>query len=264
MNNFTVNGVSSPTFGQHTKIKKHSKETRVSPYEQPQDSALSRRASRGSEESLTLTPQEKAFRKRLEQNLFYIYNNADPGLVPHKPKAEKWFLKFYKEVYPQKLAQWRQLQEQLDQKGLALEAAREREKMLGPVAKWPGWSGAVVGLGVESAIHLSTLGTSMFVLPPGSVTALGAAVGKWAGNAGSPEKVERDISDIQSDLEDLRVYLGNLKAQKRAVDDRQSRRAALSSDHFQRRSSRHQGSSSRNVGDPESSSRRRSFREPGR
>lgn len=152
-------------------------------------------------DQVDLSESERIFRKRLDGALAYQYRGNT--LVPPGAQNERYLRTFYKEQYPLKLQELKDLRKTKAEKQKQLQVLQN--SLLGSKAKKLGL--AVAGGAAEVAVHAMTAGLSL------PIHGIGAVVGGIAGKAlvANPEAVKEELSNIEMEEEELLTYLENLQ-----------------------------------------------------
>ncbi len=140
--------------------------------------------------------------QRLQQT-----SRGDSIALKNEPQEEKWFLELYGQKFPLK----RQEYQNLLRKEIELKKKLKNSKTLtGRLSQWATAGGASLGAIADLVVHIPSLGVSLLMIPPGTITAAGTAMGRiFQGK--SPGKISYELHEVESARQEVGAYLSNLQ-----------------------------------------------------
>lgn len=147
------------------------------------------------------------------------------GIKKDNPQEEQWFVELYGKMQPLKQHDYRELLlKEIELK----KKLKDSHTITGKLAQWATVGGATLGGVADVVVHLPSLGISLVMVPPGTFTALGAAVGKVL-KGKSPDKIEYELHEIQSEREEVGTYISNLNRGRREIAEHHRQEAETAS-----------------------------------
>jgi len=156
---------------------------------------------------------KRQWQQDMDQRLQETHRDEPLGLKDN-PQEEKWFV----ELYGKKLQLKHEDYQVLLRKEVELKKKLKAANTLtGRISQWATTlGGATLGGVADLVVHLPSLGISLLMVPPGTFTALGTAIGRVV-KGKSPDQIAYELHEIQSQREEAGAYLSNLEKGRREV-----------------------------------------------